>query len=88
MQTVQSCDAVQNSIRASEPIEDASTIDGDKDVSIFTDEVGGAPSTAATSEESHEAEKTADADSKNRRSNQREMTNRASRPPFSWDQAS
>ncbi|CAN9133747.1 unnamed protein product [Alternaria alternata] len=59
----QSHDTVQNLIHASELVKDASTIDGDKDVSTFTDDGGGMPSTAATSEESHEADETTGAHS-------------------------
>lgn len=65
MQSIHSHDTIQNPIHTSEPVENASTIDVDKDVSTFTDDVGGVPSTAATSEESHEADNIADADSKN-----------------------
>jgi hypothetical protein len=68
MQKIQSYDAFQHSVHTSEPVEDVSFIDGDRDVSTFTDDVGGVPSTAATSEESHEADNTADANSKNRKS--------------------
>ena len=65
MQNVPQHNVVQHSVHTSEPVENSSTIDGDKDASIFTDDVGGVPSTTATSEESHEADKTADASSKN-----------------------
>ncbi|RYO41306.1 hypothetical protein AA0111_g1062 [Alternaria arborescens] len=61
MQNVPQHNVAQHSVHTSEPVENASTIDGDKDASIFTDDVGGVPSTTATSEESHEADKTADA---------------------------
>lgn len=59
MQDIQSHDAVPNSIRTLEPVENGSTIDADKNVSTLTDDAGGISSMAATSEESHEADKTA-----------------------------
>jgi hypothetical protein len=60
---IQLHDTVQNSIHISEPVETASTVDDDKNASTFTDDVGGVPSTAATSEESHEADQTASTNS-------------------------
>jgi hypothetical protein len=68
MQNVPPHDVVQHSVHISGPVENVSTIDGDRDASTFTDDVGGVPSTAATSEEFHEADKIADASSKNYKS--------------------